>query len=123
MPADPQMLNKETWGAGDAHADGHSGARTIRGGYQPNGRSGSGRQREPAHHPGARWLLRIYTPSSPPLVSFHGSSFVLCSLGTHDGMCRNLCAGADAEYDEMVQLWFDPLWQTAPAHVIALELH
>jgi acetyl esterase len=38
--------------------------------------------------------LRIYTPSSPPLVSFHGSSFVPCSLGTHDGMCRNLCAGA-----------------------------
>lgn len=25
---------------------------------------------------------------------FHGSGFVLCSLDTHDGMCRNLCAGA-----------------------------
>jgi acetyl esterase len=28
------------------------------------------------------------------LVFFHGSGFVLCSLDTHDGMCRNLCAGA-----------------------------
>jgi acetyl esterase len=28
-------------------------------------------------------------------VFFHGSGFVLCSLNTHDGMCRNLCAGAD----------------------------
>jgi len=27
-------------------------------------------------------------------VFFHGSGFVLCSLDTHDGMCRNLCAGA-----------------------------
>jgi acetyl esterase len=27
------------------------------------------------------------------LVFFHGSGFVLCSLDTHDGMCRNLCAG------------------------------
>jgi carboxylesterase type B len=28
------------------------------------------------------------------LAFFHGSSFVLCSLDTHDGMCRHLCAGA-----------------------------
>ncbi len=43
--------------------------------------------------------LRIYTPASagpwPLLVFFHGSGFVLCSLDTHDGMCRNLCAGSD----------------------------
>ena len=25
------------------------------------------------------------------MVFFHGSGFVLCSLDTHDGMCRNLC--------------------------------
>ena len=41
--------------------------------------------------------LRIYTPHGagpfPLLVFFHGSGFVLCSLDTHDGMCRNLCAG------------------------------
>jgi acetyl esterase len=30
------------------------------------------------------------------LVFFHGSGFVLCSLDTHDGMCRNLCAGSAA---------------------------
>src|ERR1700738_1183192 len=44
--------------------------------------------------------LRIYTPSGsapfPLIVFFHGSGFVLCSLDTHDGMCRNLCAGAAA---------------------------
>src|SRR5579883_2964487 len=42
--------------------------------------------------------LRIYRPFGqgpfPLLAFFHGSGFVLCSLDTHDGMCRNLCAGA-----------------------------
>ena len=42
--------------------------------------------------------LRVYRPLGqgpfPLLVFFHGSGFVLCSLDTHDGMCRNLCAGA-----------------------------
>jgi acetyl esterase len=41
--------------------------------------------------------LRIYTPTGsgpfPLMVFFHGSGFVLCSLDTHDGMCRNLAAG------------------------------
>src|SRR6266849_5777397 len=40
---------------------------------------------------------RLYTPSGsgpfPLMVFFHGSGFVLCSLDTHDGMCRNLAAG------------------------------
>ncbi len=48
--------------------------------------------------PGGSLLLRIYTPLGrgpfPLLAFFHGSGFVLCSLDTHDGMCRNLCAGA-----------------------------
>ena len=48
--------------------------------------------------PGGALRLRIYTPYGagphPLLVFFHGSGFVLCSLDTHDGMCRNLCAGA-----------------------------
>lgn len=48
--------------------------------------------------PGGPLRLRIYTPRGtgpfPLLVFFHGSGFVLCSLDTHDGMCRNLCAGA-----------------------------
>jgi acetyl esterase len=41
--------------------------------------------------------LRIYRPKGqgpfPLMVFFHGSGFVLCSLDTHDGMCRNLAAG------------------------------
>jgi acetyl esterase len=48
--------------------------------------------------PGGPLRIRIYTPHGtgpfPLLVFFHGSGFVLCSLDTHDGMCRNLCAGA-----------------------------
>jgi acetyl esterase len=49
--------------------------------------------------PGGPLRIRIYTPHGtapfPLLVFFHGSGFVLCSLDTHDGMCRNLCAGAE----------------------------
>src|SRR5499427_1202934 len=37
----------------------------------------------------------IGTGPFPLLVFFHGSGFVLCSLDTHDGMCRNPCAGAE----------------------------
>jgi len=48
--------------------------------------------------PGGALRLRIYTPLGagphPLLVFFHGSGFVLCSLDTHDGICRNLAAGA-----------------------------
>jgi acetyl esterase len=47
--------------------------------------------------PGGSLGLRVYTPVSdgpfPLMVFFHGSGFVVCSLDTHDGMCRNLCAG------------------------------
>jgi acetyl esterase len=47
--------------------------------------------------PGGPLRIRIYTPQGtgpfPLLVFFHGSGFVLCSLDTHDGMCRNLAAG------------------------------
>src|SRR3984885_6824701 len=48
--------------------------------------------------PGGDLRLRIYRPVGqgpfPLLAFFHGSGFVVCSLDTHDGMCRNLCAGA-----------------------------
>ncbi len=48
--------------------------------------------------PAGELKLRIYRPIGagpfPLLAFFHGSGFVLCSLDTHDGMCRNLCAGA-----------------------------
>jgi len=50
--------------------------------------------------PGGPLKLRIYTPMGagpfPLIVFFHGSGFVLCSLDTHDGMCRNLCGGIRA---------------------------
>lgn len=40
--------------------------------------------------------LRVYTPIGtgpfPLMIFFHGSGFVVCSLDTHDTMCRNLCA-------------------------------
>src|ERR1700733_6968087 len=41
--------------------------------------------------------LRVYTPVGrgpfPLTVFFHGGGFVICSLDSHDAMCRNLCAG------------------------------
>jgi acetyl esterase len=47
--------------------------------------------------PGGSLRLRIYTPMGenpfPLMVFFHGSGFVVCDLDTHDGLCRNLCAG------------------------------
>ena len=47
--------------------------------------------------PGGDLRLRIYRPPGkgpfPLLAFFHGSGFVLCSLDTHDGMCRNLASG------------------------------
>ncbi len=46
--------------------------------------------------PGGPLKLRIYTPVGsgpfPLMMFFHGSGFVLCSLDTHDGLCRNLAA-------------------------------
>jgi acetyl esterase len=48
--------------------------------------------------PGGPLRVRVYRPHGngpfPLVVFFHGSGFVLCSLDTHDAMCRNLCAGA-----------------------------
>ncbi len=52
--------------------------------------------------PGGSLALRVYTPLRgtgpevpfPLMMFFHGSGFVVCSLDTHDGMCRNLCAGS-----------------------------
>ena len=42
----------------------------------------------------------MYTPEGegpfPLMVFFHGSGFVVCDLDTHDGLCRNLCAGTNA---------------------------
>jgi acetyl esterase len=47
--------------------------------------------------PSGSLALRVYTPLGegpfPLMVFFHGSGFVVCSLDTHDSMCRNLCAG------------------------------
>jgi acetyl esterase len=47
--------------------------------------------------PGGSLAVRIYTPIGkgpfPLMVYFHGSGFVVCSLDTHDTLCRNLCAG------------------------------
>lgn len=47
--------------------------------------------------PGPRGALRvrIYRPGGqgnrPVVVFFHGSGFVICSIDTHDGLCRQIC--------------------------------
>lgn len=44
--------------------------------------------------------IRIYRPdmnSGHPVVTyFHGSGFVICSIDTHDGLCRQICLRAGA---------------------------
>jgi acetyl esterase len=44
--------------------------------------------------------VRIYTPAGdgpfPLIVYYHGGGFVLCSLDTHDTICRNLAADCPA---------------------------
>jgi acetyl esterase len=43
-------------------------------------------------------LVRIYRPDlidgRPVIVFFHGSGFVICSVDTHDGFCRQMCLRA-----------------------------
>jgi acetyl esterase len=50
--------------------------------------------------PGGPIALRIYKPSRetnlPVVVFFHGSGFILCSLDTHDLICRQLCKASGA---------------------------
>ena len=44
--------------------------------------------------------IRIYRPDlaggHPVIAFFHGSGFVICSIDTHDGLCRQLCMRAEA---------------------------
>ena len=43
---------------------------------------------------------RLYRPNAeldlPVILFFHGGGFVLCSVATHDAMCRDLCLRSDA---------------------------
>ena len=45
--------------------------------------------------PGGDIRIRIYRPDDakglPLTVFFHGSGFVICSIDTHDAMCRQIC--------------------------------
>lgn len=42
--------------------------------------------------------IRVYRPDAaqghPVVAFFHGSGFVICSIETHDGLCRQLCRRA-----------------------------
>lgn len=44
--------------------------------------------------------IRIYRPdlsgNYPIITYFHGSAFVICSINTHDALCRHLCLKANA---------------------------
>ncbi len=44
--------------------------------------------------------IRIYRPDMecgrPVVTFFHGSGFVICSIDTHDGLCRQICVRAQA---------------------------
>jgi acetyl esterase len=103
MPVDPQIQALldlraklpplHTLSVADARVQ--MGAREIPGLRKPDIASVVNRDMQ---GPGGSLALRIYTPIGqgpfPVMVFFHGSGFVVCSLDTHDVMCRNLCAGA-----------------------------
>ncbi len=52
--------------------------------------------------PGPRGAIRVrvyrpdLTDGHPVIAFFHGSGFVICSIDTHDGLCRQLCLRARA---------------------------
>ena len=52
--------------------------------------------------PGPRGEIRVriyrpdLAPSHPVIAYFHGSAFVICSVNTHDVLCRYLCLRANA---------------------------
>ena len=50
--------------------------------------------------PGGPLRLRLYRPAGegpfPVILFLHGGGWVLCSLDSHDNVCRELCAGAEA---------------------------
>ncbi len=50
--------------------------------------------------PAGQVPVRVFTPEGegpfPLVVYFHGGGFVLCSLDTHEALCRNLAADAGA---------------------------
>src|SRR5260221_92774 len=103
MPLDPQiqaLLDKGT-GVAAAHTLPVDGARAqyeARIALMAPAAEIAGLREQTIEGPGGLLRIRLYTPRGtgpfPLLVFFHGSGFVLCSLDTHDGMCRNLCAGA-----------------------------
>ena len=105
MPVDPQIQALldlraklpplHTLSVADARIQ--MGARDIPGLRKPEVASVVNRDMQ---GPGGSLPLRIYTPKGtgpfPLTVFFHGSGFVVCSLDTHDAMCRNLCAGTNS---------------------------
>ena len=50
--------------------------------------------------PGRPIRVRVYRPDTrndrPLTLFFHGSGFVICSLDTHDDMCRQICRRAES---------------------------
>lgn len=102
MPIDPQIQTLLTLRAGlpelhtlsVADARAQFAARDFPGLRKPAVASVTNRDMQ---GPDSSLGLRVYTPLGegpfPLIVFFHGSGFVVCSLDTHDGMCRNLCAG------------------------------
>ncbi len=105
MPVDPQIqaMLDEVAGLPAMHI---LPVETVRAGSEK--RYASGSREVPVGKVGDRTIpgpagdmkLRVYTPEGagpfPLIVFFHGSGFVICSLETHDTMCRHLCAGAGA---------------------------
>jgi acetyl esterase len=64
-------------------------------------------------------MVRIYRPDltdgRPVIVFFHGSGFVICSVDTHDGFCRQMCLQTG-----MIVVSVDPNTSSPPDRMTAL---
>ncbi len=69
---------------------------------------------------GAAIAARVYTPEGagphPMVMFFHGGGWVICSLDTHDNVCRAICHDADA-------IVVSVAYRMAPEHRFPVAAH
>lgn len=103
MPLDPQVADQLARMAGQPAMDTLSVADARAGNegrVRPAGPAVGSVSEHLVPGPGGELRLRCYLPQGggppgdgphPVAMFFHGGGFVLCSLDTHDGICRHLC--------------------------------
>ncbi len=102
MPVDPQcralLAQLESLGLPDFTTLEPAAVRKLTEVAAPEGEAVARVENRRLPGPAGEIPVRIYTPEGeapfPCLVFFHGGGWVLCSLDTHDGICRSLANAA-----------------------------